>query len=166
MNFTKISEDAESVLLLCDGCITAKPMHERPEPVDFHDSTLYAWLNGEFAEKHLTEEERSRLIEVTLLSSEEAEAYLPDKGCKPDASISDAAACSLSYADAAGVSVTDLSASRIRTGANGNCWWWLRDKGFAEDFFRIVDFAGHICSQGTYVTLDTNGVRPLIRLHG
>ena len=148
MNFTKISEDAESVLLLCDGCITAKPMHERPEPVDFHDSTLYAWLNGEFAEKYLTEEERSRLIEVTLLSSEEAEAYLPDKGCKADASISDAAA------------------SRIRTGANGNCWWWLRDKGFAEDFFRIVDFAGHICSQGTYVTLDTNGVRPLIRLHG
>ena len=151
MNFTKISEDAESVLLLCDGCIAAKPMHERPEPVDFHDSTLYAWLNGEFAEKYLTEEERSRLIEVTLLSSEEAEAYLPDKGCKPDASISDAAA---------------VGASRIRTGANGNCWWWLRDKGFAEDFFRIVDFAGHICSQGTYVTLDTNGVRPLIRLHG
>jgi len=33
-----------------------------------------------------------------------------------------------------------------------------------ELFSEIVDLAGHICSQGAYVTLATNGVRPAIRL--
>ena len=144
MKFTKLYEDSEHVLLLCDECVAARPMHDRPKPVAFRQSSLYAWLNGEFAEKHLTAEERSRLIEVTLLSAEEAEAYLPEKGCRP------------------GETAGDGSAYRI--GGNGNCWWWLRSKGFAEDFFQIVDFAGHICTQGTYVTLDTDGVRPALRL--
>ena len=146
MKLIRLHEDAGSVLLLCEEAVASKAMNELPQATDFRESSLYTWLNGEFAEQNLTDEERSRLIEVTLLSAEEAGRFFPsedERGCRPDA---------------------NAVREGVRVGGNGNCWWWLRSKGFAEDFFEIVDFAGHVCTQGTYVTLNSNGVRPAIWL--
>lgn len=141
-----IKEDEKYVFFLCEECIASKAMNEGPQITTFRDSSLYAWLNGRFAEEYLSEEERSRLEEVTLLSSEEAaEAFDREEalGCRPEKKAVE---------------------EGVRIGGNGNCWWWLRDTGFAGDFYRIVDFAGHICTQGTYQTLQTNGVRPVVIL--
>lgn len=146
MNLIRLKEDKDSIFLLCEDCIASKAMHSRPGIVDFEETDLYSWLNGEFAEKYLSAEERSRLLEVTLLSATEAAFFFPEeekRGCRPG---------------------PDAVAENIRIGGNGNVWWWLRDKGSAGDFYQIVDFAGHVCSQGTYETLKTNGVRPVIRL--
>jgi len=141
-----LKEYDDSILYLCDECVASKAMNNGPEPVDFKDSSLYVWLNGEFVREYLSRQEQDRLLEVTLLDASEAALFLPEetlRGCRPD---------------------QNAVKEGVRIGGNGNCWWWLRSRGFADDFYQIVDFAGHICSQGTYVTLPTNGVRPAIRL--
>jgi len=146
MNMRILKEYDSSILYLCDNCIASRALNETPETVDFKNSSLYRWLNTEFPEKHLSAGERERLLEVTLLTASEAAEFLPEEAqreCLPD----ETAIC-----------------EGVRIGGNGCCWWWLKDTGFAGDFYQIVDFSGHICSQGTYQTLQTNGVRPVIRL--
>jgi len=146
MKMKILKEYDDRILYITEKCVASGSMNDGPEITSFEDSSLYAWLNGEFAQNFLSEEEQDRLLEVTLLSAEEAALFFPEeamRGCRPDE--------------------TAVSEG-VRIGGNGNVWWWLRDTGFADDFFQIVDFAGHICSQGTYQTLTTNGIRPAIWL--
>lgn len=145
MNIITLRETDDSILCISEECVSSGAMNDGPEITSFKNSRLYAWLNGEFVQTFLSSEEQDRLLEVTLLSAEEATLYFPEesvRGCRPG-----------------GTAVSE----GVRIGGNGNVWWWLKDTGFAGDFYQIVDFAGHICTQGTYQTLQTNGIRPVIR---
>jgi len=78
MNKRILKEYDDSILYLCEECVASRAMQDVPGAVSYKDSSLYAWLNGEFAKNFLTQEEQSHLLEVTLLSAEEAALFLPE----------------------------------------------------------------------------------------
>jgi hypothetical protein len=63
-------------LILSDKILTTRQYHSnRNIDVTWENSDIRAWLNGDFYSETFMAEEKSRIVEVTLLSAEEIEKY-------------------------------------------------------------------------------------------
>ena len=140
-----ISSDSGSTLYLAAEVSLAKPYDA--DTGDWETSDLRAWLNGEYLNSVLTEEERSALLPVdetgdlvTVCPSD----LLPD----PE------------YMAAKGSGDEMLWTDPVL----GTCWWWLRDMGGSTSRAAVVNEKGEMNTDGTVVWDGSIGVRPLIRV--
>lgn len=170
-------------LLITKDAIDHKPCHTTYAKILWQDWTLRRWLNNEFLSTAFTSVEQSQIVlteisnpanskygtngcdntqdKIFLLSIEEADKYFKsddDRACKPT-----------SYAKQKGVWTCeaedddeddDFDEDNNLEEYFGNCEWWLRSPGYAQQHAAQVNFDGYIFSSGICVDLKKNGVRP------
>ena len=122
--------------------------HTDEQGNDWDTSDLKAWLEREFLERAFTRKERARVLGVTCLSVDEAEAYFEDdedRICRPTG-----------YARGRGLYVD---------GDSGGCDWWLRSPGtFGSEYVAYVFDDGMLDEDGAPVSSSMVAVRPVLRL--
>ena len=149
-----LERDSNSLLVISERGLDAKPYNEKCCDVTWADCTLRRWLNGEFLGKAFSEQEQS-LIQTSeipnnaglptedrifLLSVDEVSRFLADGNdyaCKP-------------------------THHAAKNGA-GSCWW-LRSRGHTSCLAAYVySRSGTYTSGGNVADLD-GAVRPALRL--
>ncbi len=142
------------------------PYNETPEKIEWKDSDLRRWLNGDFYDSVFSEEEKALIItaendnpvyfddlteeaatddRVYLLNNTEAEQFF-----KSDA---DRRAEATAYTAEKGAELEDGYAS-----------WWLRSSGYDLRNASYVYSDGSIHHNGIYVFSTQDAVRPVIRI--
>ena len=156
-----LDEDEESLLLISRYCLDCKPYNEERNNISWQDSSLRAWLNGDFYNTAFSDEEKAGIVEteylaelydsafitdnVFMLSSLEAKQYYEYdswRACAPT-----------EYAKANGARVE-----------NDYTWWWLRTPALGNPNAEYVHFNGVIKDIGFAVDYDSVAVRPVIRV--
>ena len=159
-------------LLISRYALDCQQYHSSWKKVDWKDSSLRKWLNGDFMDQAFVPSEKKKIVtmevsaepnpkhgtpagnstkdNVFLLSIAETEKYFisdADRRCAPT-----------EYAKAQGVG-TDKNAL-----ADGKpaCQWWLRSPGSRSDSAVRVQSTGTIPYEGSAVSLGLTGVRPAI----
>ena len=165
-----LEADGAGALLLSRYGLDARPWHEPCQPVTWEDCALRAWLNGEFLNGAMSEEERGMIARaavrngrsegyagykvpggrdtedaVFLLSYREVSACFPEEAAR--------ACAPTRHAESRGARVD----RRTERGV-----WWLRSPGGAENGASIVRMNGDTGSE----LVNKKGVlvRPAIRL--
>ena len=150
-----------TVLLFSDAGLDARKFHHDNMPVQWSDSDLRAWLNHDFLQQLLSEEEQTAVCVshlkalphprfptdpgrdtddlIFLLSMQEVERYLPE----PD----DRLCVCTPYAKASGA----------YRGENGMSGWWLRTTGHSADDEARVSTEGH------FVNYDVDWGKDVVR---
>lgn len=163
------------ILLISEKCLDAMPYNTEREDVTWENSTIRAWLNGEFAEKAFSAEEFSAIAstkldnpkntrfggakggnattdKVFLLSYDEANEYFPAEAEEKTGMTGYARSKEIWY-----------YTFRVE---EGPCWWWwLRSPGLGQDmasiFYCNENFFGGAANDG--LTVETIcAVRPAI----
>ncbi len=163
------------ILLISEKCLDAMPYNTEREDVTWENSTIRAWLNGEFAEKAFSAKEFSSIAstkldnpkntrfggakggnattdKVFLLSYDEANEYFPAESEEKTGMTGYAQNKEIWY-----------YTFRVE---EGPCWWWwLRSPGLGQDmasiFYCNENFFGGAANDG--LTVETIcAVRPAI----
>ena len=138
----------DKLLLISRECLDTKPINEVRADVEWTESTLFTWLNGEFMQTAFSESEMASVVEsdgvkVTIPSAEEAKKYYEYDSWRA--------------ADATEYAVNN--GARLQ---NGKCWWWLLDKGEIANSNSYVYFNGTIRTDGLSVDYQSVAVRPMM----
>ncbi|MBQ1206625.1 MAG: hypothetical protein IIX67_05395 [Clostridia bacterium] len=148
MEWIVLEKQDDKLLLISRKCLDTKPINETRSDVEWNQSTLFAWLNGEFAQNAFSETELASLIEadgvkVTVPSAEEAKKYYEYDSWR----------------------TAEATEQAIKNGArvqNGKTWWWLLDKGEIASSNSYVYFNGTIRTDGLSVDYQSVAVRPMM----
>lgn len=143
-----LEKQDDKLLLISRKCLDTKPINETRSDVEWNQSTLFAWLNGEFAQNAFSETELASLIEadgvkLTVPSAEEAKKYYEYDSWR----------------------TAEATEQAIKNGArvqNGKTWWWLLDKGEIASSNSYVYFNGTIRTDGLSVDYQSVAVRPMM----
>ena len=152
MEWQVLTRQDGAVRLISRDVLDAKPWHGTHATAVWEDSSLRAWLNGEFLHAAFSEEDREGLAEadpargdrVTIPDEAEVRRYFeqPELGaCFPTP-----------YAVGQGA---------LRRKREGPCWWWLRTAGQNRFCAAGIDDRGVIRGDGRYIG-ENGGVRPVI----
>jgi len=162
-----LTVDDGRALLLSKYILDVKKYNEVHTSVTWENSTLRAYLNGDFYNNAFNLDETDIIAEVLnknpdntsmntkggedtldrvfVLSIEEAEKYIAGKDF--------AAAKASAYVKALGVYLDDK-------GGTYNSYWWLRSSGIAQSNAAKIEFNGSISYNGAMVHYSKYGVRP------
>lgn len=143
-----LEKQEDKILLISRYCIENLPYNTERTAVAFNESTLCAFLNGDFVKNAFNESESGALvadgdIKVGLLSNEQAEKYYEYdswRACSP----------------------TEYAMGKGARAENGYCWWWLADNGNFANSASYVHFNGTVQDKGFAVDYDLVAVRPVI----
>ena len=157
-----LRRDSDSLLVISEKGLDAKPYNEKFCDVTWADCTLRQWLNKEFFNKAFSWQEQS-FIKTSNLSNN---AGLSTRDRIFLLSTDEA----LSLFDGCKARESKLNAYAIKNGAwtpsdgmyAGNAWWWLRSRGDCSDRAAYVIFHGVIYSED--VCTNDGAVRPAFRL--
>ena len=159
-------------LLITKDIVEKAVYHEKYESVTWETCTLRSYLNGEFLENNFSDEEKSKILEVTntnpdnqwfetsggndtqdkvfLLSTEEVVQYFGDSGQLNGGQ------------QEHHYNVDDkFNSDRIAQYDDENIWWWLRSPGNSSKFAATVTHKG-IIEVGGYFVQTEFGIRPAI----
>lgn len=149
-----LSADGRQALLLSEKVLSAGAMDSRADSFSgWESSSMYAWLNGPFADEAFSEDERAALLyqdDLSLVSLPAADALteaFPDEGSRAAAPTSEA-----------------LSRGLFVSLAGKNATYWTRSAGpsFENAVYRVQDdgrFSEILPDAGNL------GVRPVILLN-
>jgi hypothetical protein len=143
-----LEKQEDKLLLISRKCLDAKPINNTRADVEWKDSTLFGWLNGEFMQTAFSETEIALVVEndgvkITLPSAEEAKKYYEYDSWR----------------------AADATEAAVKNGArlqNGKTWWWLLDKGEIASSSCYVYFNGTIRTDGLSVDYQSVAVRPMM----
>ena len=155
-----LAKDHGTVTLISKYALDAVCFNEKPSSVSWKDSTVRAWLNGEFLHTAFTADQQALLKtvcvptgknsstedKVFLLSLEEAKRYFAsnaDRMCLP--------------------SPAAVEKGGFRWGNSGT-WWWLRTSGQLPSSVVNVGAEGTFNFNGNGITRSDGTVRPVIVL--
>ncbi len=138
----------DKLLLISRECLDTKPINEARSDVEWKDSTLFNWLNGEFMQTAFSESEMASVIEndgvkVTIPSAEEVKKYYE-------------------YDSWRAADATEFAVNNGTRLQNGKCWWWLLDKGEIDRSYSYVYFNGSVRTDGLAVDYKSVAVRPMM----
>ena len=167
-----LDKDAEGLLLISRYVLDCKPFNETRSDVNWQESSLRAWLNGDFYNTAFDESEKSNIIETSnIIDTEEAllidypvdEALLKDKVSILSV---DMALNYYEYDSWRMVSPTEYAVNQGAYTEEEYTWWWLREN--IEELTEpdsVADYVyvdGSIKDIGFSVDYDKVGVRPVI----
>ena len=166
-----LESDNETATLISRYALIGAPYHDQLAPMTWENCTLRGWLNGEFLSAAFTPEEQESLETVTVVAQNtRADEYGdPGSDTQDRVFVLDRALFDQYFksGDAAKTAPTEAALAQgvEAHGENGNCWWWLRPYGCADDGSAgiFVDETGY-----SWIGLDVNsttvGVRPVIKV--
>lgn len=159
-------------LLITKDIVEKAVYHEKYESVTWETCTLRSYLNGEFLENNFSDEEKTKILEVTntnpdnqwfetsggndtqdkvfLLSVEEAVQYFGDSGQLNGGQQEHHYNIDDKY-----------NSDRIAQYDDENIWWWLRSPGNSSKFAATVTHKG-IIEVGGYFVQTEFGIRPAV----
>ncbi len=155
-----LAREGNTALLITEEPVGRRSYHDSYTSTTWESSSLRRWLNNEFFYSCFDLKEQGRIVNTTvlndygrgtedkifLLSTDEAERLFKDnhdRRCK------------------------DVYYSKNKnsgTDKDSFCWWWLRSRGFRDDFAAFVRKGGAIRSDGINVYPNTGYVRPVLWL--
>lgn len=143
-----LEKQEDKLLLISRYCLDTVSYNDERSTVAWSDSSLYAWLNGEFLNNAFSADEASSVLEnggarASMLSAEEALKYYEYDSWR--------VAAATDYAVSKGARVQD-----------GKSWWWLTDAGEIEGSASYIHFDGTIRKQGFAADYNLVAVRPVI----
>lgn len=161
-----LEREKNSMLLISRYVLKLAPFHYAWQGVDWENSSLRTWLNGDFLYEAFSPVERKQIqlvqkmtekkkafsgwIEtstydkVFILSKEEAVKAFPNAEAR----------CCTQRPDSTFQQAT----------AEESCGWWLRSPGGIQSYTDCVDKDGSIVEGGLRVNTSAIGVRPVIRI--
>ena len=147
-----LSKEDGRILALSKYSLNSMEFNSSDEGTTWDNSTIKAWLNGEFYDGAFSDAEKAMISEseagrVFLLTAEEAETLF-----ETDA---DRISGGTEYAYSLGLFRTD----------DGGVWWWLRTAGDKDGYFIGVDGNGLINASGNTAHRIKHGVRPAILIN-
>ncbi len=144
-----LNKTDEQLTLISRYCLDCVPYNTDRVAVSYQESSLYAWLNGEFINTAFTESQQANIIstgglgKAYVLSAEEAAQYYEyDSWRKTAATL---------YAQTKGAKLKDNIAM-----------WWLRDINPESTNAQYVYYNGTIAQKGFAVDYNVVAVRPVI----
>ncbi len=160
-----LAREGDRLLLISQYALCALPFcDETSAGATWAESSLRAYLNGQFLEKAFTEKERAMIVPVAvpadpnpyydtdpgaptedkvfLLSADEAYRYFPS---------AEARACE---------NLGKAPYEAAYRASNGNCAWWLRTPGLFSGYIATVDSAGAVSWYGSGSRKEDVSVRP------
>ena len=165
-----LAVEDDRVLVISERMLDARPYNDKFISVTWETSTLRAWLNNDFYRAAFTEAEKARIVETTVMNSdnatydtaggnntldrvfllriEEAENYFSDD--------KERMAKGTLYAEKQGLLVHNDTETD---------WWWLRSPGYYTVNAACVYNDGTLHPEGHIVNDDTVGVRPALWLN-
>lgn len=143
-----LEKQDDKLLLISRQCLDAKQINQTRADVEWKQSTLFNWLNGEFLQGAFSETEISSIIEndgikITVPSAEDAKKYYEYDSWR----------------------AAEATEAAIKNGArvqNGKTWWWLLDKGEIASSNSYVYFDGTIRADGLSVDYQNVAIRPMM----
>lgn len=143
-----LEKQDDKLLLISRQCLDAKQINQTRADVEWKQSTLFNWLNGEFLQGAFSETEISSIIEndgikITVPSAEDAKKYYEYDSWR----------------------AAEATEAAIKNGArvqNGKTWWWLLDKGEIASSNSYVYFDGTIRVDGLSVDYQNVAIRPMM----
>ena len=148
-----LEKNDETALLISRYALDTVKYNEAREDCSFEDSSLFAFLNGDFYNNAFDGEEKEIIFsdengeKVSLLTKEEAFSYL-----KVDETHVDSA------------KITAFAESKGARTRNGACWWWLKDSGNTENSAKYVHFDGTVQDNGFAFDYGEVAIRPVLRV--
>ncbi len=143
-----LEKQDDKLLLISRQCLDAKQINQTRADVEWKESTLFNWLNGEFLQTAFSETELPSIIEadgvkLTVPSAEEAKKYYEYD----------------SWRTAEATEFAIKNGARVQ---NGKTWWWLLDKGEIANTNSYVYFDGTIRADGLSVDYQSVAIRPMM----
>lgn len=143
-----LEKQDDKLLLISRQCLDAKQINKTRTDVEWKQSELFQWLNGEFLQTAFSEAELSSVIEndgvkVNLPSAEDAKKYYE-------------------YDSWRAAEATEFAVKNGARVQNGKTWWWLLDKGEIASSNSYVYFDGTIRTDGLSVDYQAVAVRPMM----
>ncbi len=159
-----LKRDSNSLLVISDKGLDAKPYNEVFSDVTWADCTLRHWLNEKFFNRAFSEQEQSLIKtsnvsnnagpstadRIFLLSVDEAQNLFAD--------------CKAREAKLTEYAIKNHACTEIDGPYAGNAWWWLRSHGNDINYAAGVSFDGSINDDGHRVVGDQGCIRPALRL--
>lgn len=167
-----LARDGQDALLISRYALDCMPYNDEAAGIIWKTCSLRNWLNEDFYNRAFDENEKKRIIPMTILadnnlmnssyqdtktedhvfilSISDVERYLRsdvDRICAPT-----------DYAMARGAKTSDAF---YADGRNA-CWWWLRSPGMSTTYAAYVSTNGSLYKDGSVVNYATRGVRPCI----
>ena len=142
-----LEKQEDKLLLISRYCLDTKPINDTRTDVEWKQSSLCAWLNGDFSES-FSETELSSIIEV-----DGVKVSIPNKAQAEQYYEYD------SWRSAEATSAAVNNGARVQ---NEKTWWWLLDKGEIASSNSYVYFNGTIRTDGLSVDYSSVAVRPIM----
>ena len=163
-----LKRENERMLVVSKYALDNQRYNKRNTNVSWESCTLRKWLNDIFLNEAFNLKEQNCIIDsvvpadtvssgintndkLFLLSVSEVKLYLDSRElrrCAPT-----------EYAKVQGAGSTKAKSDTMVDG-RATCWWCLRSPGIKDYLIISVDVNGDVVTQGGYVNLDDNAVRP------
>lgn len=158
-----VDENDDAYLCIAKYAIDNVPYHNSAEAIDWEDSDLRRWLNGEFMEAAFSEDERARILPVDLSNYAN-----PDHGTSSGPGTTDSVFLldvqeTNRYFPTAEERValpTELVKGKGIISVHDNVLWRLRTSGRDEEHAVIVLTTGEYDYCGLNVNYDLAAIRP------
>lgn len=156
-----VRKDKEKTLLLAKDIIEYMPYNDMYGDEDdnislvyWQDCTLRAWLGGEFYETAFTDEERAKIMTVTLKNPVERD-YFYSEGEDTQETVfllsKDEIKEYFKLGKALQAKPSEYARAKgLRVNPSGYSKWWLRTFGDEDHAYYISDI-GNICKRGFYI---------------
>ena len=158
-----VTEDSALLLSIKNlDCITYYPT---ADTVTWETSQIREWLNDDFINSSFTEEERSRILQTTVINEDHPTYQTPGGNTTEDKifllSASEVEEYLPNQEDRKALN-TDHARLQGAYDAGGYGVWWTRSPGIHDRAARTVSYDGNISESGTGVEQDINVVRPAL----
>ncbi len=158
----------DTVFLLSDRILEKKEYNEGVTEITWKDSTLRAWLNGEFLNDTFTEAEKAGILSWTYENADHA-WYGTEGGEDTQDKVTLLSLDDIVKRDYGFPTYYDCNhPGRIACGEEGlneygyGSWWWLRSPGLSTYYASYVDGYGDVCTYRYDVYDVSGGVRPAL----
>ncbi len=150
-----LAKEDGKILVISKYAIEEKLYNTEYTSITWEKCTLRSWLNNEYLTSAFSNDERSRIIEVSINNPDNAK-YGTDGGNNTTDKVF------LLSIDEVNKYFTSDSARKAVLSDGTSVWWWLRSPGDHSGTAAGVSSFGSVSEIGYYVSLKNEAVRPAL----
>lgn len=150
-----LAKEDGKILVISKYALEERQYNTEYTSITWEKCTLRSWLNNEYLTSAFSNDERSRIIEVSINNPDNAE-YGTDGGNNTTDKVF------LLSIDAVNKYFTSDSAREAVLSDGTSVWWWLRSPGYDSGRVAVVDYDGSANGFGNYVYFGSGAVRPAL----
>lgn len=150
-----LAKEDGKILVISKYAIEKKLYNTEYTYITWEKCTLRSWLNNEYLTSAFSNDERSRIIEVSINNPDNAK-YGTDGGNNTTDKVF------LLSIDEVNKYFTSDSARKAVLSDGTSVWWWLRSPGYGSGTAADINSDGSVNGVGDHVNRETGAVRPAL----